>query len=163
WVVMGARLKRGVTVRQAKAEVAAIGRALEQEFPDANRGKGLRVEASAPLPGNGAPVAAFVAVLMGLVVVVLAIASANVTGVLLARASERRREIAVRLAIGAGRGRLVRQMLVESSLLFLIGGVAGLDLARAMTTAVVALLPTLPLPIDVSLPLDVRAVGFTLT
>jgi len=163
WVVMGARLKRGVTVRQAQADVAAIGRALEQEFPDANRGKGLRVEASAPLPGNGAPVAAFVAVLMGLVVVVLAIASANVTGVLLARASERRREIAVRLAIGAGRGRLVRQMLVESSLLFLIGGVAGLGLARAMTTAVVSLLPTLPVPIDVSLPLDVRAVGFTLT
>ena len=163
WLVLGARLKPNVSVHQAQADTAAIGRALEQEFPDANRGKGLRVEASAPLPGDGAPVAAFVAVLMGLVVVVLAIASANVTGVLLARASERRREIAVRVAIGAGRGRLVRQMLVESSLLFLFGGLAGLGLARAMTTAVVSLLPTLPLPIDVSLPLDVHAVGYTLT
>jgi predicted permease len=162
WLVMGARLKPGVTVAQAQAEMTSIAQALEQEFPDANRGKGLRVAASAPIPGNGAPVAAFVGVLMGLVALVLAIACANVTGVLLARASGRRREIAIRLAIGAGRARLVRQMLIESSLLFLIGGAASLALARLMTDAIVSLLPTLPLPLDVSLPLDARALGFTL-
>jgi predicted permease len=106
-------------------------------------------------------VAAFVGVLMGLVALVLAIACANVTGVLLARASGRRREIAIRLAIGAGRARLVRQMLIESSLLFLIGGAASLGLARLMTDAIVTLLPTLPLPLDVSLPLDARAIAFT--
>ena len=161
WLVMGARLKPGVTVGQAQAELASIAQALEQEFPDANRGKGLRVAASAPIPGNGAPVAAFVGVLMGLVALVLAIACANVTGVLLARASGRRREIAIRLAIGAGRARLVRQMLIESSLLFLIGGAASLALARLMTDAIVSLLPTLPLPLDVSLPLDARAIVFT--
>ena len=105
--------------------------------------------------------AAFVGVLMGLVALVLAIACANVTGVLLARASGRRREIAIRLAIGAGRARLVRQMLIESSLLFLIGGAASLGLARLMTDAIVTLLPTLPLPLDVSLPLDARAIAFT--
>jgi predicted permease len=160
--VMGARLKPGVSVQQAQAELANIGRALEREFPAANRGKGLRVVASAPIPGNGAPVAAFMAVLMGIVMLVLTIACANVAGVLLARASGRRREIAVRLAIGAGRGRLIRQMLVESSLLFVIGGTAGLALARVMTTALVTLLPALPLPIDVSLPLAARARGFTL-
>jgi hypothetical protein len=66
------------------------------------------------------------------------------------------------LAIGAGRGRLIRQLLVESSLLFLVGGAAGLALARVLTTTLVSLLPALPLPIDVSLPLDARAVGFTL-
>jgi predicted permease len=162
WLVMSARLKPGVSVQQAQAELANIGRALEREFPVANRGKGLRVVASAPIPGNGAPVAAFMAVLMGIVTLVLAIACANVAGVLLARASARRREIAVRLAIGAGRGRLIRQMLVESTILFLVGGVAGLALARVMTTALVSLLPTLPVPIDVSLPLDTRAIAFTL-
>ena len=162
WLVMGARLKPGVSLGQAQGELTSIARALEQEYPDANRGKGLRVAAAAPIPGNGAPVAAFMAVLMGIVTLVLAIACANVAGVLLARASSRRREIAVRLAIGAGRGRLIRQMLVESSLLFLIGGTAGLALARVMMTMLVTLLPALPLPIDVSLPLDARALGFTL-
>ena len=162
WLVMGARLKPGVSVRQAQAELANIGRALEQEYPDANRGKGLRVVALSPIPGNGAPVAAFMAVLMGIVRLVLAIACANVAGVLLARATARRREIAVRLAIGAGRGRLIRQMLVESMLLFLIGGGAGLALARVMTDALVSLLPSVPIPIDLTLPLDERAVAFTL-
>ena len=61
WLVMGARLKPGVSVRQASAELENIGRALEQEFPAENRGKGLRVVASSPIPGNGAPVAAFLA------------------------------------------------------------------------------------------------------
>ena len=163
WLVMGARLKPGVTVGQAQAELANIGRALEQEFPDANRGRGLRVVASSPVPGDGTPVAAFMAVLMAIVMLVLAIACANVAGVLLARATTRRREIAVRLAIGAGRGRLIRQMLVESTLLFLIGGSGGLVLARLMTGALLSLLPAVPLPIDVTLALDGRAVVFTLT
>jgi predicted permease len=162
WLVMGARLKPGVSVRQAQAEITNIGRALELEFPAENRGKGLKVVASSPIPGNGAPVAAFLAVLMGIVGLVLAIACANVAGVLLARATARRKEIAVRLAIGAGRGRLIRQMLVESALLFLVGGGAGLLLARVMTTLLVSLLPTLPVPVDVTLALDGRALAFTL-
>src|SRR5207247_3636989 len=126
WLMMGARLKPGVSLKQAQAELDAIGRALEHEFPAANRGRGIRVLASSPIPGNGAPVAAFMALLMGIVSLVLAIACANVAGVLLARASARRREIAVRLAIGAGRARLIRQMLVETAPLFLIGAGGGL-------------------------------------
>jgi predicted permease len=162
WLLMGARLKPGVTVQQAQAELANIGRALEQEYPHANRGKGLRVLASSPVPGDAASVGAFMAVLMGIVVLVLAIACANVAGVLLARATARHREIAVRLAIGAGRGQLIRQMLVESTLLFLVAGVTGLALARVMTDALVSLLPSVPIPVDLTLALDGRAIGFTL-
>src|SRR5262249_1510578 len=161
WLLMGGRLKPGVSLRQARAELAAIGASLEREFPRENRGKGVRVVASSPIPGNGAPVAAFLGLLFGIVSLVLAIACANVAGVLLARATARRREIAVRLAIGAGRMRLIRQMLVESVLLFAIGGIAGLALARVATTLMVSLLPTLPVPVDLSLPLDGRGALFT--
>jgi putative ABC transport system permease protein len=161
WLMMGGRLKPGIALGEARAELDAIGRALEQEYPAANRGKGVRVTTQAPIPGNPAPVAGFVAVLMGIVGLVLAIACANVAGVLLARATSRQREIAVRVAIGAGRWRVIRQLLVETLLLFAAGAAAGLFVARAMTTVIVSLLPALPLPVDVSLPLDGRALAFT--
>ena len=92
----------------------------------------------------------------------LVIACANLAGVLLARGVVRRREIAVRTAIGAGRGRVVRQLLTETTLLFALGGIAGLLLARALTSLLVTLLPAFPLPVNVSVPLDGRVVAFSL-
>ena len=163
WLLMGGRLKSGVTVAQAQAEMDVIGRNLEREHPTENRGRGLKVMATAPVPGEGAAiVGGFIAILMGIVGLVLVIACVNLAGVLLARAAARRREIAVRLAVGAGRGRLVRQLLTEALMMFAIGAVAGLAIARVMTALLVGLLPSLPVPIDVSLPLDTRVVAFTL-
>lgn len=161
WLLMGGRLKPGVTVERAQAELTLIGSALEREYPRENRGRGLRVAAMSPVPGNGAPLAAFLAGLMAVAALVLTIACANVAGVLLARATSRRREIAVRLALGAGRARLIRQLLVESATLFLAGGILGLLLARVMTNLLLALLPSLPVPIDVALSLDARTLAFT--
>jgi predicted permease len=161
WLLIGGRLKPDVSVPQAEAEVDAIGRTLASDFPEQNRDTGLRLSPASPVPGNGGAIAAFMALLMGLVSMVLAVACANLASVLLARALIRRREIAVRLAIGAGRARLVRQLLTETLTLFALGGVFGLIMARGMTSALVALLPSLPFPVDVSLALNGRVLLFT--
>src|SRR5262249_38749343 len=152
--------KPGVTVDQASAELGNIGQLLAREYPEQNRGTSLRAMTSSPVPGNSATIGAFLGLLMVLVSLVLAIACSNLTGVLLARAVARRREIAVRLTIGAWRGRLMRQLLVETLLLFAVGGGLGLLIARAMTSLLVAWLPKLPFPIDVSLSLDGRVILF---
>ena len=161
-VGMGGQLKPGASIDQAGAELDVIARELEREHPQADRGARLRVAALSSVPGALATVAAgFFALLLALVLVVLVIASANVAGVLLARAVARRREIAVRMAIGAGRARVIRQLLTETMLLFLLGGAAGLMLARWMTSLLLSALPAFTLPIDVSLPLDGRVIAFT--
>ena len=159
--LVGGRLKHGVSITQAAAEIDAIGRALAIEYPEENRSRSFVVEGSSPVPGARVPIAVFLALLLSIVTLVLVIACANVAGVLLARAAARRTEIAVRLAMGAGRARLVRQLLAETLMLFALGGVAGLLMARGLTSVLVSLLPALPFPVDVSLALDVRAVLFT--
>jgi predicted permease len=161
FLLAGARLKAGVSLRQAAAETTAIGRALSLEYPAQNRDRGLAAAALSPVPGSRIAVAAFLALLTAIVALVLTIACANLAGVLLARAAARRQEIAVRLAIGAGRARLVRQLLAETFMLFALGAAAGLLLARAATSSIVAALPALPFPVDLSLALDGRAIAFT--
>jgi predicted permease len=165
----GGRLRAGASMAQAAAEVDAVGRALYAaapvplgSVPAARASRSLGVARAAPVPPVvRVAVSAFFALLMGIVALVLAIACTNVAGLLLARAATRRREIAVRLAIGAGRSRIVRQLLTETMLLFVAGGAAGLVIARVMTSLLVHALPALPLPVNTSLPLDGRVVAFT--
>jgi predicted permease len=162
-VGMGGRLKPDASIDQTSAELDVIAMGLEREHPQDDSGARLRVAALSSVPGALATVAAgFFALLLALVSVVLIIASANVAGVLLARAVGRRREIAVRMAIGAGRARVVRQLLTETMLLFLLAGVAGLIVARWTTSLLLSALPAFTIPIDVSLPLDGRVIAFTI-
>jgi predicted permease len=159
--LIGGRLKPSVSIAQAAAEIDVIGQTLEHEYQEQNRRTGLRLLASSPVPGNVGPIVAFVALLTVIVSFVLIIACANVAGLLLARAAARRQEMALRLAIGAGRARLIRQLLTETVLLFVLGGACGLLLAWGMTSVLVSRLPTLPFPVAVSLSLEGRVFAFT--
>ena len=172
WLMLGGRLRPDASRSQASSEMAAIGAALTREFPFDARflPPGMppprmvwSAETASPIPaGMRLPAAAFLALLMTIVCVVLLVACANVAGVLLTRATARHREIAVRSAIGAARRRVVRQLLTETMVLFVLGAAAGLALARLLTTALVALLPSLPVPVNLSMPLDGRVVIFSL-
>jgi len=159
--LLGGRLKPATTVAQAAAEMDALGRTLERDAVAQNRNLRLQVLALSPTPGTRGPVVALLALLVMVVATILTVACANVAGVLLARATARRKEMALRLAIGAGRSRLIRQLLTESLLLFVLGGTAGLLLARGLTSAVAGVMPALPFPVDLSLSLNMRALAFT--
>jgi len=161
WLVIGGRLKPGVSVAAAAAEVAALGQALAREYPATPVTKGLLLLPSSLVPGNRALVAVFVVLLTGMVSFVLLVACANVSGILLARGAARRREIAVRLSLGADRGRLIRQLLTETMLLFAIGGAAGFVLARGLTSLLVTWMSALPFPVVLSLTLDSRVIAVT--
>src|SRR5262249_50875019 len=150
------RLKAGKSVAQARSEIESVGRALDQEHPNENGHMGFTAAPLSPTPGETAPVAAFIAFLAGLVVIVLAIACANISGVLLARVSARRREIAIRQAIGAGRGRILFQLLIEAVLLFTPGIAAGLALTPVLTAGLASQAPALPFPIELSLAMSGR-------
>jgi predicted permease len=165
WLFLKGRLAPGVTVEQAQARLQVVMARLELEQHQTNRARrvalvptrGLRIHPEADavlLPVAGAA--------MGMVGLVLLIACANVAALLLARASGRRREIGIRMAVGASRGRVVRQLLAESLVLSLLGGLLGAALALLATRLLMAVPLPVPVPLSFDLRLDARVLAFTL-
>ncbi len=163
WMQLKGRLKAGVTLAEARANLEVLTAGLAAQYPDTNEDRTVRLlltedvriqpEADRPLRAGG----------IGLLVVVslvLLVASANVANMLLARASGRRREVGMRLALGAGRGRLLRQLLTESLLLALIGAAVGLALAWLATSILRSTPLPLPIQLDPSFGLDLRVFFF---
>ena len=140
---MTGRLKPGVSMQQASANLQTIAAALAQEYPEANQGRTVTLEPlTATLLGSMQRSAVFGgAVLMAIAGLILLIACSNVGNLLLARVAARRQEIAIRVALGASRGRLIRQLLTESVLLGLFSAVAGLGLGYAALRFLWSLLP----------------------
>ena len=154
------RLKEGVTQQQAETDLNGIATQLQQSYPVANASKkGTKlVSLHEELVGNFR--LAFL-VLLGAVGLVLLIACANLANLVLAKASTRYKEMAIRLAIGATRGRLVRQLLTENILLALIGGLLGLILTKPALNSIIAFSPS-SLPRTSEIGLDARVLLFTL-
>ena len=161
WLIAIGRLKPEASTNGARAEVSVLEHQIEKDHPDLERNLDATVFPATLIP---APyriyVSAFTGLLMAVFGFVLLIACANVASFLLARATGRTREMAVRSALGAGRGRLIQQMLVESTLLSSLAGILGLILAYCTAPLLLALKPA-RLPITLSLPIDWRVLVFT--
>jgi predicted permease len=163
WHMMVARLAPGSDLEDADAQVKGVYARLAEAYPESNRDRSGSVVPLGLVPGAGrAGVAAFLFVLLGMVGLVLVVTCANVAGMFIARAASREKEIAVRLALGSGRRRLVRQLLVESLVIFVLGGaVGGVVGAWLLGLVPIGRLPV-SIPIRVDLAPDLRVLFFGL-
>ena len=164
WLFLKARLKPDATVPQAAAGVDAVMKRLAAEYAQSNKDRRISVVATSGVhlhPDADRMLRPVAGGLMAVVGLVLLIACANVASMLLARASARRKEIGVRLAIGASRGRLLRQLLTESLLVASAGAAAGVALAWGLVRAALAATLPIPIPLSFGLQIDGRVLLFT--
>ena len=162
WLDVIGRLKPGVSLEQARAAMNPLVAQLSQENPATNKGTSLTIVRS----GHGAvgiqsTLTPVLTLLLAVVILVLLIACFNIANLLIARATARRREIGIRLAMGATRGRIIRQLLTESVLLSVLGGMLGLLLAYWTSNLLLAFKPPTSLPLFLDLHLDGRVLTFT--
>jgi predicted permease len=165
WLEVLGRLKPGVTREQASSALTSVAAQLEREYPT-DRNKDVRVVVMPEREGRWGDMGGIVRLSSGLAValvgLVLLVACANVANMMLARAVVRRREIGIRLALGAGRWRVVRQLLTESVLLSFMGGATGLVLSFWLTDALTSFFPNIAYTIVLDVSPDGRALLFTL-
>jgi predicted permease len=164
WLILNARLNPGVTHAQAVAAVNVVKKRLDDTYrkDEKNHRPPLTLNAAGSLIGGSeTPALTLMAVLMVVVGLVLLVACANVANLLLARSTTRQREIAIRLAMGAGRRRLIRQLLTESILLASGGAVAGFALAAIAARAISRFQLPMPFPIVFDFNVDLRVLAFT--
>jgi putative ABC transport system permease protein len=153
------RMKPGVAIEAARADLSNVADALAREFPQTNKGRGVKVEKlHDALVGSDLRLTSMLFV--GVVGFVLLICCANVANLLLARATVRTRELAVRSALGAGRRRIVRQLITESLVLSLLGGALGTVMGAAILRVAPSIVPRGLLPATVALAFDLRVVAF---
>jgi putative ABC transport system permease protein len=153
------RLKPGVGIEAAQSDLAAVAGGLAREFPQFNKDRGVTLE---PMHDTvvGSDLKTTSMLFLGVVGFVLLICCANVANLLLARATARTRELAVRSALGAGRRRIIRQLLTESVVLAIIGGALGIGVGAAILRVAPTLIPDGLLPGTVTLQFDMRVVAF---
>ena len=163
-VIAGGRMRPGVSFASAAAELRAVGDAInrDQGTPE-DQARRLSALPFSRAGENRNIVRGFAAALIVLVSLVLAVACANVAGIMLTRSTARAREIALRSAIGAGRARLARQLLTETIVLFLLGGLVGVVLATVLTRLAMRMLPPLPASIVLPVTVDWRVLLFALS
>jgi len=161
WLDVMGRMKPGVSLAAAQGDMDVVGRRISQDHPESNKSWGIGVEA---LRNDFIPRRTILTLqlLMGAVGFVLLIACANLANLLLARASARQREVAIRSSLGANRRELFTQFMIESLLLAILGSAVGVGLAQALLKGFIALMPPSTLPSEADIRIDLAVLVFTL-
>ncbi len=162
WFQVLGLLRPGATVEEADAAVSTVFRRLAEAYPETNARRTASARAYGPLPAViRGPAGVFLGILMAFVGLILLITCANVAGIFLARAADRRKEIAIRISVGSGRGRLLRHFVAESVLIFVLGGAGGFLLAIWGLDVLASVEVPAPVPLALDLSPDWAVVGFS--